>query len=157
MKEIQLTQGKVALVDDEDFELLNQYKWCAAKNKNTYYAESKINNINVKMHRLIMKTEKGNVVDHKDHNGLNNQKCNVRNCTNAQNSKNRTKSKSQSSSKYIGVIYRGDVSSWQASIRVNYVLINLGFFKTQNEAAEAYNKAAIKYFGEFANLNTILT
>lgn len=93
MKEIKLTQGKVVLVDDEDYEYLNQFKWYALKNHRTYYAQRVIQNNYIKrtlkMHRVIMDTPCGLEVDHIDGDGLNNQKCNLRNCTFAENRKNR--------------------------------------------------------------------
>ena len=85
MKEIILTQGQVALVDDEDFEYLNQWKWCAIKSRKTYYTTRTIYipcKMTVIMHRIIMNTPLDMTVDHIDHNGLNNQKYNLRICTN---------------------------------------------------------------------------
>ena len=87
MKEIKLTQGKVALVDDEDFDMLNQYTWYGDK-----YAQTTIERKSVQMHRLIMKTPRWMVVDHIDHNGLNNQKSNLRNCSQSANCKNKINS-----------------------------------------------------------------
>jgi hypothetical protein len=95
MKEIQLTQGQVALVDDEDYEYLSQWKWYARWNKSTqsYYAVrtvgTKPNQVTVRMHRFIMNTLIGMDCDHKDHDTLNNQKHNLRNATKSQNSVNR--------------------------------------------------------------------
>jgi hypothetical protein len=93
MKEIKLSRGKVALVDDEDFDYLNQWKWTAHKKKLTYYAVKYGNMKNgiqqhKRMHRIIMKTPDDMFVDHIDHNGLNNQKANLRNCYKWQNQRN---------------------------------------------------------------------
>jgi len=91
MRKIKLTQGKYALVDDEDFEYLNQWNWYAGENRSGFFAargEFNGKNMNkILMHRVIMNCEKGKVVDHIDHNTLNNQKSNLRNCTTAENIK----------------------------------------------------------------------
>ncbi len=158
MKEIKLTQGKVALVDDEDFEELNKFKWCARKDRNTYYAvrrnkELKIGNI--QMHREILKVkDKTLLVDHRDHDGLNNQKNNLRVATAAGNSKNR-QSRKGSASKYLGVYWAVNNNKWLASIRNNGKNIYLGYFINELDAAIAYNIAAVEIHGEFANLNII--
>jgi hypothetical protein len=148
MKEIKLTQGKVALVDDEDFEYLNQFKWCAFKGPFTYYAV-KGKGPTTRMHRLIMKTATGMEVDHIDHNGLNNQRSNLRNCKHAQNQMNK---RSSGTSKYLGVCLtgRGQII---ATICIGRKLIYIGAFKTEESAAHAYDIEARKLFGEFANLN----
>lgn len=161
MKEIKLTQGKVALVDDEDYEYLNQWKWYAYKHKykHTYYARKSKNNKCILMHRIIMNTPPNLQVDHVYHNGLDNRKFieingrlkqNLRNCTNSQNSMNKT---ALGKSKYLGVSYVGKYIT--AKIRINGRLRYLGSFKTEDAAALAYNEAAKIYHGEFANLNII--
>ncbi|MBK5202115.1 MAG: HNH endonuclease [Prolixibacteraceae bacterium] len=156
MKTINLTQGKVALVDDAIFNYLNQFKWCAVKWGNNYfYAETRINGVVCRMHRLIMQTPKGLMVDHIDHNTLNNQQYNLRNCTHAQNCQN-VISQIGSTSKYLGVhIYtcRGKWKYIKATIRLNGKMKYLGTFKTEELAAHAYDDAAKLYHGEFANLN----
>ena len=106
MKEIKLNHGYVTLVDDEDFEYLNQWKWQLNKTGNCIYVDritttNKIRKV-IKMHRLIMNTPKDMQVDHIDHNGLNNQKNNLRNCSVAQNRMNR---KPSGTTKYLGVRY----------------------------------------------------
>jgi len=151
MKLIPLTQGKFAQVDDHWFDYLMQWKWCANKNNTIYYAQrsEKIDGkwVAIKMHRVIMKTPPELMVDHIDHNGLNNLEENMRNCTNKQNSANKT---AYGKSKYLGVCY---ISYFGASIRKNNKTFHLGHFKTEEEAAKAYDKAAKELYGEFANLN----
>jgi len=165
MKEIRLTQGKVALVDDEDYEWLNQWKWNAYRPKGvTWYAKRCVRdsesrrNINVLMHRVIMGLCHGNplTVDHIDGNGLNNQQSNLRVCTLAQNVRNRHVVIGKS--KYRGVCLcsgRLGKRPWRASINTGGKNLWLGKYATEEEAAVAYNGAALEYFGRFANLNMV--
>jgi hypothetical protein len=159
MREIELTQGLFALVDDEDFDNVNQHKWFVKNGKNTNYAATWIGPWRkrkiLQMHHLIIgKPVSGMVTDHADRNGLNNQRYNIRNCTISQNSANR---KPYGTSKYLGVsiVRRKSGNHWRAFTMINNKNKYLGIFKTQEEAALAYNKAALQYHGEFANLNTL--
>ena len=155
MKEIKLTQGQVALVDDDNFEVLNQFKWCAQKHRNTYYAIRTIlvndKNKTIRMHNVIMG---GKGVDHINRNGLNDQRSNLRFCTNSQNHMNRRKRKNTSSI-YKGVSFHKRTGKWMASIGINDKKIHLGYFDIEVEAAKSYNNKAIELFGEFANLNNV--
>ena len=159
MKEIQLTQGKVALVDDEDFEYLNQWKWYANNMKGNFYATkaitvSKCKQKIISMHRLIMKPEKGYVIDHIDGNSLNNQKNNLRICTHAENMRN-SKIYSNNTSGFKGVYWHKQTAKWMAYISYNNKITHLGLFINPKDAARAYNEAAIKFHVEFAKLNEI--
>lgn len=160
MKKIELTQGKVTQVDDEDYGWLNQWKWYAIKHRNTFYATRHRKIINdkkrslVRIHRLIINAPKGIDVDHFDTDGLNNQRCNIRLCTNQQNCMNR-KPQKNATSIYKGVVWRKDHDIWAAQIGFNRKNIHLGYFDFESKAAFAYNKAAIELFGEFARLNII--
>jgi len=156
MKEIELTQGKIALVDDGDFEWLNQYKWHAAKGGRTYYAvrKKKIDGKEQRllMHRIILNTPKNKQSDHKDLNGLNNQRYNLRICTPQENMMNR-EYYTDGYSKFKGVSWDKARSKWRSYICINYKFIPLGRFISEIDAALAYDKACKRLFGEFARLN----
>jgi hypothetical protein len=152
MKEITLTQGKVALVDDEDFEELIKFKWCVYKNRSTDYASHRYKNRSISMHRTILKANLGEFVDHKDGNGLNNQKSNLRICTMNGNMQNRKRYKNNTTG-FKGVYFNKDRKKYRAQIRVDGKRICIGGFKTPIEAAQAYDSAAIKLHGEFAVTN----
>ena len=154
-KEIKLTQGKVAIVDDADFEYLNQFKWYANNNYAVRCFTVSKNKVNrILMHREIMKISKGLIIDHIDRNGLNNQKNNLRICTNSQNLMNRCKNINNTSG-FKGVVYNKLDKKYRAKIYFNSKCISLGCYIDPKDAAKAYNEAALKYHGEFANLNKI--
>jgi hypothetical protein len=161
MKEIKLTQVKVALVDDEDFEYLNQFKWAAHKSGKTFYADAHERGNHdhiIKMHRLIMNTPSHLEVDHIDHNGLNNQKVNLRNCTRSENIRNSPIQKNNVNG-YTGVYIRNRKNKKKTKVTIHAVIYHnkkghyLGNYKTKIEAAIAYDKKAKEFFGEFARLN----
>lgn len=154
MKEIPLTQGKIALVDDEDFEYLNQWKWCVDIRANTCYAlrrglgfDGKLTTL--RMHKAILPTSKGQEIDHINTNGLDNRRINLRVCSHGENQINRSY---KSKSGYRGV--RKLKSGWQAYITKNNIFIHLGMFQTDVEAAARYNDAALIYHGNFSRLNS---
>jgi hypothetical protein len=155
MKEIKLTQSKVALVDNEDFDFVSQHKWCAHKHRNTYYAGTYIIRDGCKkyihMHRLLMEAKKGQIVDHVNENGLDNRRENLRFATNSQNLHN--SSITRGTSKYRGVYLRKGTNRWHSQIKVNNKQIHIGYFSNEIDAAKAHDQAALKYFGEFAKLN----
>jgi hypothetical protein len=162
MQKIELTQGKFALVDDEDYAELIKYKWFArrGKLKKSFYAfrNKKVGPNQYKtilMHREILQiTDSNTIIDHKDFNGLNNQKNNLRIATSSQNMAHRTP-KAGSTSKYLGVYWSAHCNKWRAQMSKNRKRKHLGLFETEEQAALAYNKAAMQLHGEFANLNTI--
>lgn len=158
MKEIQLTQEKVALVDDEDYNEVIKHSWYAHKVKGIWYARSRLKEKYggdlLHLHRFIMKAPSNKVVDHEDHNGLNNQKYNLRVCTQAQNCQNQSPQTGRTS-KYKGVGWRKDTSIWRAYIKKDQTTVNLGCFEYEEQAALIYNLAAIKYFGAYAYLNKL--
>lgn len=153
MKELKLINGQVALVDDEDYEWLSQFKCYLFKNKKNLYAEVRTTKKRILLHRLIMKAEKGTMIDHIDGNGLNCQKQNLRFCNNSQNLSNRGVNINNTSG-YKGVCSPSvGRKKWKACITVNNKSIHLGCFDDKKDAAIAYDEAAKKYFGEFARLN----
>lgn len=150
MKEIQLTQGQVALVDDWWYEELNQYKWCAHWNYNCYCAIRKNLGKIVYMHRVVAGTRKGEQTDHINHNTLDNREENLRRCTAAENQWNKRKQKNIISG-YKGVTQNGN--NWKARITKHRKKYELGTYPTPEEAARTYDKNAIELFGEFAETN----
>jgi hypothetical protein len=154
MKEIRLTQGEVALVDDEDFEHLNQWRWFVQKRNHTSYAyrTTKSPKTSASMHRQLMDFPTGSQIDHIDGNGLNNLRCNLRICTSAHNSMNRKKRKN-TSSKYKGVAWEKGKNRWYVSIKVGRKSYYLGKVGSEKEGALVYDKIAREWFGQYARLN----
>lgn len=162
MKQIPLTQGKVALVDDADYDELSKYKWHAQKEyrSGTFYAARYIRlsagkYTQISMHRQILGLEykDGLQIDHINRNPLDNRRRFLRVCTQSKNMMNRRGK--QGSSQYKGVYFDKYHKKWRAEIRLAGVGSFLGYFDFEEDAAEAYNIAAIRYFGEFACLNEI--
>jgi hypothetical protein len=147
---IPLTQGKFAIVDAADYEWLSQYKWCTVRNGNRTYAFRMENGKRFLMHREIMKTPKGKVVDHMDNNGIDNRRGNMRNCSPRQNSWSRREGHA-SSSQYRGV-YRC-WGKWGAQVGHLWRHIHVGLFNEEIEAARARDRKAIELHGKYAHLN----
>ncbi len=159
MKRILLTQGKYALVDDDDFERVNRWKWCASKTNQGHIAMrkhcfEKNKWVTLKMHRFIMNPPRNLQIDHKNHEKLDNRKCNLRICTATQNAANQ-KPRAGYSSKYKGVRWREDEKVWVSEIKINRKRIYIGRFKKQLLAAIAYDAKAKELFGEFAYTNAM--
>lgn len=160
MKEIQLTQGKVALVDDEDYDFLMKFKWAASDYSGKFYVKGwnkggliKGMGNNIRMHRVIMNvTDSSIFIDHINGNPLDNRKSNLRVCTHLENSRNLVKKKN-CSSQYKGVSWHKKYNKWQASIRIDGILLNLGRHQSEMDAAIAYDAKARELFGEFASPN----
>jgi len=151
---------KFAIVDVEDYKWLKNGHWWLKKGRHTFYVEGSVR-INGKllkglMHRLVMKAERGQQVDHEDGKGFRNVKRNLRFCTPTQqraNSKARTPGTGKYSP-YKGVtIMRSHPTKWFSQIRIKGKQINIGYFETELEAALAYDQKARELFGEFAKLN----
>ena len=154
-KELQLTASDLkALVDDDIYEDLLQYKWYVTKWNcvgRTYRSPRNGKTRHISLPNHIMQTF-GILYDHKDRNGLNNLRDNLRVATNQQNSFNRSK-RAGCSSKYKGVTYERSRATWRALIKYNGKTIHLGTFQTEIEAAVAYDDKATELFKEYAVLN----
>jgi hypothetical protein len=171
MKEIELSKtGKnkglyVALVDDADYEWLNQFNWSvlSVRSGGKYanrVAGKRPNRLHLRMHRVVMGITDPNVqVDHRDGNGLNNCRSNLRVATPSQNGMNRQKHKlygnKPTTSKYKGVRWHKRDEKWYTQAQLNGKHFSIGYFDNEDEAARAYNKFAKEHFGGFARLNKI--
>lgn len=154
MKKIPLTRGKFAIVDDEDYDYLMQWKW---RFSNNGYAERNEKSENVKklilMHRELNKTPCGLMTDHINGDGIDNRKCNLRTASNSQNQKNANKQNRKTSSKYKGVSWNKQNRRWRVRVGHEYI----GSFRDEKEAARAYNNEAKIAHGQFAKLNQGIT
>lgn len=152
MREINLTQGLVAIVDDAEFDALSRFKWYADVCGPNVYAATYIDGVKVRLHALLVSG--GDVVDHRNGNTLDNRKSNLRACTHSQNMQNSTKRCDAQTSQFKGVCYRAERNKWRARIKLQREVF-LGHFNSEIEAAIAYNRAASEHFGEFARLNDV--
>lgn len=153
MREIPLTKGKVAIVDDEDYVRLAKYKWHLFSRG--YAARGIWENGKVKaiyMHREILNVESGFVTDHINGDKLDNRRQNLRICSQLENTRNRKK-RGDCKLQFKGISKNNGSQNFSSNIKIKGERISLGSFKTQLEAAKAYDQAAIKYYGEFARLN----
>jgi len=157
-------QGLSAIVDEEDYKTLDlgSYKWYPLFGRTTIYAKSHKNKKTIYLHRFIIgliDSARSVYVDHIDHNGLNNSRTNLRITDNKGNQRNSYKRIStKNSSSYKGVrkeCFDHRLKPWRAQIILSHKIKYLGNYKTEEEAALSYNKAAIEHFGDMANLNII--
>ena len=161
MKRIILTQGKFAIVDDIDFRKVSRIKWRAVKGKGnaTFYAVHMFYNngkpYEIRMHRFILNVPDNMLTDHRDFNGLNNRRNNLRICNHQQSQQHRRGQKIKNrTSDFKGVSYRTKNGKWQAQIKHNYKSIWIGEYDNEIDAAKAYDQKAIELFGEFAYTNS---
>ncbi len=153
MREIPLTQGCIALIGYEDYELISKYKWYAIKRKSKYYAQAKVENKNMYMHRMILSVLDPKVfVDHENGNTLDNRRENLRICNASQNQHNRGSTKN-SSSIFKGVSWHNGAKAWYSRIKINRKEFSIGLFDCEIEAAKAYDIKAKELHGDFARLN----
>jgi hypothetical protein len=153
MKKIPLSKGMFALVDDEDFEELNKYRWFSDKAGyiiGHYVVAKGEKRKTVKMHRVLMKTPRGMTVDHINGDKRDNRKKNLRNCSYSENMMNKGRTSSNTSG-FKGVYWHNFGKRWCSAIKVQGKKKHIGSFSTKEEAYEAYCKAAKLYHGEFAN------
>jgi len=155
MRRVKLTQGKFAIVDDQDFEYINQWNWClhndgSAKRAILIGGKHKT----ILMHRIVNETPDNLETDHINHDRLDNRRANLRNVFHKQNCLNRHSYKN-SSSKYTGVSYRKAGGKWRATIKINGKYQHIGVFENEIEAAKAYDRRAIENFGQYACVNNI--
>lgn len=157
-KLIPLTKGKYAMVDNEDFDRVKDINW-SLKNSGYYGKTYASNTLYGGIHNFIMRTPKGMCTDHINGDTLDNRKSNLRVCTTQQNNMNqRIQCRKNKTSKYKGVsLCKVTYKSWIAQVYINRKRIYLGRFKSEEEAALAYNKKSSELFGEYANLNIIAT
>ncbi len=152
-KTLELSFGKHAVVDAEDYDQLNMYKWCSVRRGQIWYARTfRTDGTHLSMHRLITNAPKHLVVDHKDYNGLNNRKSNLRLCTPAQNQYNARPSPG-GTSRHKGVYWEKKSKKYRALIGHKSKRYHLGCFDNEDDAGRAYDRKAIELFGEFAYLN----
>lgn len=161
MKTIPLTQGYVALVDDADYEPVAAFKWRALvdRRRNKVYAVRKTHGPHssrksLYLHREILRVTDPQVkIDHRNGDSLDNRRANLRKCVNGENNANSVKRRDGNSSKYKGVCWHKRDGKFQASIKVHGRTIFLGMFPDEVQAAQAYDVAALAFFGEFAQCN----
>lgn len=149
IRRIPLGNGLFAIVDAVDYEKVSRHRWYARRCGHTAYAFCRIRGKLVFMHRMIMRPRKGYVVDHIDHNGLNNRRCNLRVCTPRQNIANERSHGGLSG--FVGLRRRGD--KWSAGITFNGKYYHLGTFSDPVEAAKARDRKAYEFWGPYAYLN----
>lgn len=152
-KEISLTQGKVAIVDASDYDMLMQFKWFANKSGRNWYAARNVprgdgRQTAVKMHVMLL----GKGVDHKNGDGLDNRRINLRLATQQQNGFNQ-KPQVGGTSAFKGVAWNKRAKKWMAQIQFNGKHMHIGYFEDELKAATAYDIRARELFGEFAWLN----
>lgn len=145
---------QIVSIDFEDYDRVSKLAWYIDKSKQNFYAKAKIRVSGklkvISLHRFILNFPSYGI-DHRDCNGLNNRKHNLRPATNKENSRNcRTR---KNISGFKGVRFAKDINKFHARIVVNREMISGGLFDTAIEAAEKYNELAVKHFGEFARLN----
>lgn len=156
---IRLAQPQYAKVDPDDYDRLRRYEWHAHKGGKSFYARARApgartaNRTCLSMHREVLDVPAGMVVDHINHDGLDNRKANLRPATRSQNAYHRKKRSHTAQSKYKGINWSEQTGKWQATITFEKKRISLGYFRSEIDAARAYDGAAIKYHGEFASLN----
>jgi hypothetical protein len=157
-RRIDLGEGEWTILDSQDYYRLRNLKWVVNGNGSKFYAVRFVKTgpgktKTLRLHREIMNAPDGLLVDHRNGNGLDNRRDNLRLATHGENASNRRKTKSKTTSRFIGVCFDKKRGQWPGQITYRGKKIWLGRFKSEVEAAKAYDAAAKKYHGEFARLN----
>jgi len=156
-RRIRLPNGMYVKVDPGDFAAVSRRRWYAKRGPCAWYAVSCVRRGKRRsyllMHRFIMKPGRGMVVDHINHDGLDNRRANLRIVTQQQNTWNSRRGLRQGKSRYKGVSWDKDNNKWAATIRVEGKCRRIGFFEDEISAARAYDAAAKKHRGEYALVN----
>lgn len=157
MKKVPLSQGKVSLVDDEDYALVSKFKWYAWKGRVTFYAVRTFTKPNGKrgrvyLHRFILEADGCKQVDHHNHDGLDNRRSNLRLCSASENQSNRKMQKNNSSG-FRGVFWDKRNKKWMAMIQWENKKTTIGRYLEKTQAARAYDIRAKELHGDFARLN----
>lgn len=150
-REIVLSNGTVALVDEADYATASAHRWHPRRCGERVYVETKIKRFSIGLHRLLLRPSTGQVVDHIDGNALNNVRSNLRVCSRAENNRNTRKCRRPTQSAFKGVARQG--RAWRAYIHKGGRYCHLGTFQRPEDAAAAYDLAAAAAYGEFAGLN----
>lgn len=157
MKKIKLTKGQEAIVDDNDFETLKSVSWCVVNGTNSLYAGRNEKTDDrfrtVLMHRVILEAKRGDIVDHKNGNTLDNRKKNLRFCSPAQSVCNRGMMKNNTSG-FVGAIFNKRLGKFESRISLNGKSHYLGIFETAEAAGQAHARVAKRLHGKFANIST---
>lgn len=163
MKEIPLTQGLVAIVDNDDYERVSAHRWYTAISRTSSDGVSLIYAVRSayrpdgqrrqqRLHRFILDAPDNMQVDHINGDGLDNRRENLRLCTSAENSRN-VRPYTGGTSALKGVSWHLRVKKWRAQIKINGKKLHLGYYSTEEDAAKAYDSAALRFHGEFARTN----
>lgn len=160
MKQIELTQGFAALVDDCDYDRVTQFRWHVQKRGKRLYAARNVLRLDGRrglqyLHRFLMQ-EALHDIDHVNGNGLDNQRANLRSATRTENSRGFCRKKENTTSKYRGVSWDSRIRKWIGRIRLSPTHAPIvARSDSEEEAARAYDAAASEHFGEFAQLNFV--
>lgn len=154
-KLIPLSQGKFAIVDEDNFDALSEHNWMYSHGyaKRNFVKENG-KKTTIYLHRVILGAEKGQIVDHKNGNPLDNRKTNIRICSQSENLFNK-RIQSNNKSGYKGVAWNKEKKKWQAQARFCGKRYSIGYFQTKEEAAKAYNNTIIKISSEFSKPNEL--
>jgi hypothetical protein len=154
---IPLTQGKYALIDEADYDLVGRVSWYAYRDWHCFYARRNDfvdgENITLLMHRVLLDAKPGEIVDHRNGDGLDNRRCNLQVALRVSNNQNRASNVAKGSSKYKGVSWVKRDEAWQVRIRAHGLQRFVGLFDDEIEAAMAYDEIARKLHGESACVN----